>query len=124
MNSSQLISMSEAGTRVALIDRGHVVRIYSLADHKPLLSRFDTGPVSVVPDGSWIAVARRRVSDKQTWAVDVIPVDLAFKPDFHFTVRKRIPMEKPSTQITQIYAAQNSVVAVLQTEEVRDGETE
>lgn len=71
-----------------------------------------------------MAVARPPVSDKQTWAVDVIPIDLAFKPDFHSRVRTRIPMEKPSTQITQIYAAQISVVAVLQTEEVRDGETQ
>ena len=112
--------MSEAGTRVALIDPGRdpvvpVVRIYSLADHKPFLSRFE-GSVTVAPDGRRIAVARPPVSDKQTWVVDVIPIDLAFKSDF--PSRTRIPMEDASTRITQLYAAQSSVIAVLETQQV------
>ena len=106
---SRLISVSEAGTRVALIDRGRdpVVRAYSLADHKPFLSRIE-GSVAVAPDGSWMALARRPVSDKQTWAVDVIPIDLAFKSGFPSRVRMSIPIEEPSTQIAQLYAAQSA----------------
>jgi len=121
---SALISMSEVGTRLALIDRdidrgkvvGKVVRVYSLADHKPFLSRFDEGSVAIAPDGGWIAVAKRLApgekdaSGGEGAAVEVIPIEQAFASDYHSRKRRRIEL---AALPEEIYAAQSSVVAVL-----------
>jgi hypothetical protein len=117
---SLLVSISEAGTRVALIDR-RAVRVYSLVDHKPFLSRFDSGSVAVAPDGSWIAVARPRAPGEQAATLDVIPIEAAFASGFRSRVRTRIAVEGVGTRITQIYASQSSVVGVMETEPARPG---
>jgi WD40-like Beta Propeller Repeat len=63
-NKATEISVSDDGRRLVILSdsrdgqRGGrstgVVRIYSLAEHKPLLSRLD-GNVVVAPDGRWVA---------------------------------------------------------------------
>jgi hypothetical protein len=112
---SQSISMNEVGTRVALIDRGKAIRVYSLADHKPFLSRFDKGSVAVALDGSWIAAAKRAGPGEKAATIDVIPIAQAFAPDYRSRIRKRIEVDALPEQI---YAAQGSVVAVLTTRPV------
>ena len=114
-DKARSISMSEGATRVALIDRRQLVRVYSIADHKPFLSRFDAGSVAVAPDGSWIAAAKRRLPGEKGATIDVIPIEHAFAPDYRSRIRRRI--EVPALP-EQMYAAQGSVVAVLATEPV------
>jgi len=112
---SQSISMNEVGTRVALIDRGKAIRVYSLADHKPFLSRFDKASVAVALDGSWIAAAKRAGPGEKAATIDVIPIAQAFAPDYRSRIRKRIEVDALPEQV---YAAQGSVVAVLTTQPV------
>ncbi len=110
-NNSQSVSMSEDGSRVALIDMDQMVRVYSLADYKPFLSQFEPGLVSVAPGGSLIAVAKRRpLSEKMT--IDVIPIEQVLATDHRALTRKRIEVDAP---IGDFYATRNSVVAVLRT---------
>jgi len=112
-DKTRSISMSEDGTRAALIDENGFVRVYSLADHKPFLSRFDGRSLAVAPDGDWIAVARPSAPRKQASVIDVIPIEQGLASDSGGRVRKRIDV---GALITQIYATQSSVVAVLRTE--------
>lgn len=103
------ISVSEGGTRMALIEGRGLVRVYSLAEHKPFLSRLDKVS-SVAPDGTWMAVARPATPGKAGAMIDVIPIDRSFPPDYRAEVRKSIPVDGLPTRI---YATQSSVVADL-----------
>ena len=111
-NNSQSISMSEDGTRVALIDRDQMVRVYSLADYKPFLSRFEPGSVAVAPDSHWMAVAKRPTPTEKRSVIDVIPIEQTFASDPRSQIRKRIEVVAP---VKQIYAARDSVVVLLET---------
>ena len=109
-DKSQLISLDELGTRVALIDEHELVRVYQLADHKLFLSRLE-GTVGVAPDGRWIAVASRSAGDSA--AIDVIPLKHAFESMSAVPVQTRIAI---SARPTALYATPSSLVAVLSTD--------
>ena len=107
---SHIISVSDDGTRVAVIDSDddHLVRIYSLAHHKPLLSRLPTDSFVVAPDGSWIAVSTPGLDGNST-TVDVISFVQAFTPNQPSKASTRIVLDRPPDRLL---AARNSVVAV------------
>ncbi len=107
---SRLVSVSERGTRVALIDRDEhkLVRVYSVAGYKPFMSRFENA-FAVSPDGAWIALARPEVEGRTT-AIDVIPLEQAFTPDQLSSVSARISINQLPHAL---YATARSVVAVL-----------
>src|SRR5262249_13793536 len=107
---SHLISVSDDGTRVAVIDSDHqhLVGIYSLAYHKPLLSRLPPDSFVVGPDGSWMAVSTAGL-DRNSATIDVIPFVQAFTLNQHGTGWTRIRLDKPPDRLL---AARNSVVAV------------
>jgi hypothetical protein len=111
---SRLISVSESGTRVALIDdddEHKLVRVYSLASHRPLLTRFERNAFDVAPDGDWIALGTPE--SRKTASIDVIPLKQAFDSRQLLSVRVRIPVNAVPTRL---FAVRNSVVVRLPSE--------
>jgi hypothetical protein len=109
---SRLVSVSEAGTRVALIDDDDhkLVRIYSVAGYKPFLSDFESA-FAVAPNGKWIAMARPEVGvGEQRTALDVIPIDQAFTPNQLARVSRRITVNRRLPN--RLYASPDSLVVV------------
>jgi hypothetical protein len=115
LDKSQLMSVDDSGTRIALIDADEhqLVRVYSVAHHKPFLSRLQAENVAVAPDGTWIAVAGP--ASKGRTAIDVIPTEQSFVPRQLSAVRSRIDV---APFPTRIYASRDSVIAVLPTDPV------
>ena len=112
---TRLIAMSEDAARVALIDKNRLVRVYSLAEHKPLLSSFNQRSLAVAPDGSWIATAKPAAPGQQTVTIDVVQIEQGFTSDSGISVLRRIDVGAP---FSRIYATQSSLVAVLRTQPV------
>ena len=112
---SQLISVDDSGTRVALIDADEhqLVRIYSLAHHKPFLSRLPTKAVAMARDGGWIAVAGPAPGD-QGAILDVISMQQAFARG-ELSARTRIAIDALPIEM---YATRDSVITVLPTQPV------
>jgi Novel STAND NTPase 1 len=116
-DKSGVISMDELGTRMALTGRDPVtkrerVTVYSVADHKPFLSRLRNGSFAAAPDGTWMALVRPAASGSSAAAIDVI----SFTEDFTRGGRIRLgrAIDVPLLP-AQIHASPSSLVAVLPT---------
>jgi hypothetical protein len=109
---SRLLSVSEMGTRIALIDADDdhkLVRVYSVGGFKPFLSPIESG-FAVAPHGRWIAIARPGVENtKQPAIIQVAPLEHAFSPDQLVHARVRIPVQQLPARL---YATSDSIVAV------------
>jgi hypothetical protein len=112
---SHLISVSDEGTRVAVIDDDNdkLVRIYALAHHKPFLSRLPTAAVVLAPDGSWIAAATA-AQDRKSATIDVISIAQTFAPNQRARGSTRIALDRVPDRL---YATADSVVATWQLSE-------
>src|SRR5262245_46193690 len=109
--------MDELGTRMALTGWDPVterkrVTVYSIADHKPFLSRLRNGSFTAAPDGTWMALARPAAAGSSAAAIDVV----SLAEDFRRGSRMRLgrAMDVPRLP-TQIHASPSSLVAVLPT---------
>jgi hypothetical protein len=109
-DKSRSIAVSELGTRLALVDTGDRVKIYSLGSDKPLLSRLAPGAFAFSADGDWVAVVRRTASGEPAAAIDVIPTRQLFAPAERGAGRTSIRVAAPPSQI---HATATSLVAVL-----------
>ena len=109
-DKSRTVSVSETGRRVALIDEDRQVRVYSLADDKPFLSPLEGDALAVSRDGSWIATRRAPALGAPS-AIEVIRFEGA-EPSA-LLPRTRILLDAPPSRI---YAGENALVAVLETE--------
>jgi hypothetical protein len=106
---SRFVSVNELGTRVAVIDNDEhkLVRVYSVAGYKPLLSRFESA-FAIAPDGAWIAMARPAL-DEHAATIEVMPLEQG-SADQLPRVRARIPVGRLPTRL---FATAHAVVAVL-----------
>jgi hypothetical protein len=114
-DKSRVISMDELGTRMALTGRDPVtkrerVTVYSVADHKPFLSRLRNGAVAVAPDGTWMALARPAAVGSSAAAIDVISLTEDFTKGDRMRLGQTIDV---SLLPKQIHASPSSLVAVL-----------
>jgi hypothetical protein len=108
---SRLISVSESGTRMALIDQDdehRLVRIYSLAGHKPFLSRIASDLFTVAPTGDWLAIGTPEARN-QGGSIDVFRIEHGATSQFGTRVRILLDAEP-----NRLDAAQTSVVVALE----------
>jgi len=109
-DKTRYVSVSETGRRVALIDEDDQVRVYFLADDKPFLSPLERDAWAISLDANWLAT-RRAPDLGAPSAIDVIRLE-GVKPSA-LLPRTRITLGAPAIRI---YAAQNALIAVLETE--------
>ena len=109
-DKTRYVSVSETGRRVALIDEDDQVRVYFLADDKPFLSPLESGAWAISLDANWLAT-RRAPDLGAPSAIDVIRLE-GVQPSA-LLPRTRITLDAPAIRI---YAAQNALIAVLETE--------
>jgi hypothetical protein len=109
--NSRFLSVSESGTRLALIDRYAHVRVYALAHYKPFMS---INKLAVATSGNWFAVITSPISDEPA-KVDVIDLDRSFTSDQLLRVRKSLP-SLPGVPM-ELHATENNLVVVLRSDE-------
>ena len=106
------ISLSNNGTRVAVKGKGSTaesydpVRIYSIADQKPLLSSIHPNSpqlFALAPDGRWMVLAKPTAKSPPREVIEIIPLDPGAASGF---------IELPARP-SKICASQDSVTAVL-----------
>jgi hypothetical protein len=109
---SRLISVSEDGARVALIDDDEhkLVRIISVADHKPFLSRLPADQMALAPDTSFMAVVKPAVNGKGA-VIEVLPIAEQTFTAVH--KRTRIAVDVAPLEI---HATNHSIVVVRATD--------
>jgi hypothetical protein len=117
-DKSSVISMDELGTRMALtgwdpVTKRKRVSVYSVADHKPFLSRLRNGSFTAAPDGTWMALARPAAAGSSAAAIDVVSLTEDFMRGSRVRLGRAIDVPLLPTQI---HASPSSLVAVLPSE--------
>jgi hypothetical protein len=106
-DKTQSVSISDSATRVALIDEHKVIRVYSLAEKKVFLSRFERNSLALAPDGRWMAIARQHPRGKTS--IDIVPLDLTFAAG----IQSRVPVHIDIPAFpTELNATRDAVLAV------------
>jgi hypothetical protein len=79
-DKTRLISVSEAGNRLAIIDEDedhHLVKVFSLSVNKPFLSGLASDGFFAAPSGDWFAVVNRD-PDTDSASADIFGIDSNF----------------------------------------------
>jgi hypothetical protein len=116
---TQLISLSDDGTRAALIDvvtvegaERKIVRIYSLGSHKLMMTPLTKGQFELSSDGMWMSTVTSREHEPGV-TIAISPIDEMFSGRDVPPTQTLIPLEKKPEAF---YLTRTSVVVVQATD--------